>query len=403
MAPSNPERRRRRRRLFNSRRRPNGLLVKKVKPCRHPRLPKTDVQQPYDSDEDEDNNDLEERVGEDDAMQTSRPEPFITLSLVSYGATPLLNMTCGGFLLCELRPHQIAARDAFVRCYLEAQPRASAWAALPAKSLRDFENGGGTAEVEAEAAFLEGSLRAMMGHLDEYFFFGTMTRSPRGRAEPLAILHTGFDRLRGDVGLRRYGDSATYHQVIGSEYSRIRIYSRVSGDYPWDPNGMEPERLSFKLIVGTLVHEMVHSYLDLFVCVGPQCKRYLVNTTGLTGHSRTFVKLYNFVLEEIWKWHPALETLDKDECVPGTSIVKTNIEVETMARMKWKAEGRHRDFLPLRSDSPRNIVCLTEEAGLDEGISTMRITYRRPGSKIPSSGDDDGDDDDDDDCNMDNA
>ncbi|WQF87471.1 hypothetical protein CDEST_12485 [Colletotrichum destructivum] len=424
MTPSNPARRRLSRRPFNSRRRPSGYPAKKVKPCRHPRLPKTDVQQPNDNNEDEDYNDHEDREGEDDAMQTSRPEPFITLSLVSYGATPLLNMTCGGFLLCELRPHQIAARDAFVRCYLEALPRASAWAALPVKSLRDFENGGGTAEVEAEAAFLERSLRAMMGHLDEYFFFGTLTRPLKGKVKPLMVLHTGFDQLRSEVGLQLYGDSTTFHHVIGSEYSRIRIWSRLSRDYPWDPNGMVPERVSFTHIVGTLVHEMVHSYLRLFICKGLQCRRDLVNTIGLTGHSWTFIKLYSFVLGEIWKWHPALATLSIEECIPGTSIVMKNIAVEAEARMKLKAEGRDRDFLPLRSDSPRNIVCLTVEGGLIEGMYTMRITYRRPGSKIPSQeeGDDDDDDDDDDegdddgddgddyyddedhdDCNMDDA
>ncbi|GJD02685.1 hypothetical protein ColKHC_11510 [Colletotrichum higginsianum] len=320
MAPSNPERSRRSRRPFNSRRRPSGYPVKKVKPCRHPRLPKTDVQQPYNNNDDEDDNDHEDRAGEDDAIQTSRPEPFITLSLVSYGATPLLNMTCGGFLLCELRPHQIAAREGFVRCYLEALPRASAWAALPVKSLRDFEHGGGTAEVEAEAAFLEGSLRAMMGHLDEYFYFGTLTRLPKGKAKPLVVLHTGFGQLRSEVGLQRYGDSATFHHVIGSEYSRIRIWSKLSRDYPWNPNGMETEPVSFTHIVGTLVHEMVHSYLRLFVCEAPQCKRNLVNTIGLSGHSWTFIKLYSFVLGEIWKWHPALATLSIEECIPGTSI-----------------------------------------------------------------------------------
>ncbi|GKT64785.1 hypothetical protein ColTof4_07183 [Colletotrichum tofieldiae] len=291
-------------------------------------------------------------------------------------------MTCGHFLDCELQPRQIAARDAFVECYLEALPRAGAWVKLPAQSLKDFEEDNGSNEVKIEAAFFEGSLRSMMRYLDEYFFFGTMTRLQTGQKRLLLTLQTGFSLLKADVSFDRYGDTTTYGLASREPYSRIRLWSKMSSGNPWDQkSSREVRRLPFTQNVATLVHEMVHAYLRMFICVGEQCKRNILNTLGLTGHGSTFVKLYALILGEVWKWHPELEVLTRDECIPGTAIVKTNILVEAMERLKWKAEGQGRDFLPLRADSPLILVRQTEE--LIKGVSTMSITYRRPGSKIP--------------------
>ncbi|GKT41712.1 uncharacterized protein ColSpa_01893 [Colletotrichum spaethianum] len=291
-------------------------------------------------------------------------------------------MTCGHFLDCELQAHQIAARDAFVKCYLEALPRAAPWSKLPAQSLKNFAEGNGSKQVEVEAAFLEGSLRSMMRHLDEYFFFGTMTRLQRGQKELLLVLQTGFGLLKADVSFDSYGDATTHGPDFGNTYTRVRLWGRISSIDPWGyTSSTAVEQLPFTQNVATLVHEMVHAYLNMFVCKGEQCKRNLLNTVGLTGHGSIFVKLYTLVLEEIWKWHPKLKVLSRNECIPGTAIVKKNIDVEAMERLKWKAYVQDRDLLPLRADSPRNLVCQTEK--LIEGISKMSITYRKPGSKIP--------------------
>ncbi|OHW94140.1 hypothetical protein CSPAE12_07236 [Colletotrichum incanum] len=119
----------------------------------------------------------------------------------------------------------------------------------------------------------------------------------------------------------------------------------------------------------------------MFVCVGEQCKRNILNTLGLTGHGSTFVKLYTLILGEVWKWHPELEILTRGECIPGTAIVRKNINAEAMERLKWKTKGRDRNLLPLRADSPLSLICQTEE--LIKGVSMMSITFRKPGSEIP--------------------
>ncbi|KAK1597422.1 uncharacterized protein LY79DRAFT_507753 [Colletotrichum navitas] len=294
-------------------------------------------------------------------------------------------MTCGHFLHCELQPHQTAARDAFVKCYLEASPRGSVWDKIPAQRLQNFEEGSGSKQDEAEGAFLEGSLRSMMKCLDEYFFFGTLTRLQEGQQHLLLVLETGFGLLKADVAEGRYGDTTTYlnHWTNADHaYARIRIWSRIACDSPQRRDGgRETQRLPFAQNVSTLIHEMVHAYLSIFVCAGAQCKRNILNTTGLTGHASTFVKLYALVLGEVRKWHPELGTLDEHQCIPGTSIVRKNIVFEAMTRQEWESDGRDRGLLPLRADSPRNLVRQTEE--LINGISVMSITYRRPRSRIP--------------------
>ncbi|KAK2011373.1 hypothetical protein LZ32DRAFT_586769 [Colletotrichum eremochloae] len=300
-------------------------------------------------------------------------------------------MTCGHFLQCELQPHQTAARDAFVKCYLESSPRGAAWGKLPAQRLQDFEQGNGSKQDEAEAAFLEGSLRSMMKCLDEYFFFGTLTRLQEGQQHLFLVLHTGFGRLKADVADGRYGDATTSpgHWNRDHAYSRIRIWSRMADDNPYSRNSpRETRRLSFTTNVSTLIHEIVHVYLELFVCQGGQCRRNILNTLGVSGHASTFIKLYALVLGEVWKWHPELGTLDKRDCMPGSSVVCYNIYVETMKRLEWEAEGRIQGLLPLQADSPRNLVRQTE--ALIDGMSVMSITYRRPGSRIPGQEEADG-------------
>ncbi|KAK2002934.1 hypothetical protein LX36DRAFT_687878 [Colletotrichum falcatum] len=294
-------------------------------------------------------------------------------------------MTCGHFLQCELRPHQTAARDAFVKCYLEASPRGAVWGELPAQRLQDFEQGRGSERDEAEAAFLEGSLALMMECLDEYFFFGALTRLQEGQERLLVALQTGFGLLKAVVADGRYGDTTYFSRNADPAHARIRIWGRLEYDNPWSlgPH-RKTRRLSFTRNVSTLIHEMVHACLGLFVCRGAQCQRNILNTIGLTGHASSFTKLYGLVLGEIWKWHPGLASLDEHRCFPGTSVVSHSIAVEATKREKWKAEGRDRGLLPLRADSPRNLVRQTEE--LIGGMSVMSITYRRPGSRILGRG-----------------
>ncbi|KAK2042516.1 hypothetical protein LZ31DRAFT_585837 [Colletotrichum somersetense] len=293
-------------------------------------------------------------------------------------------MTCGHFLQCELQPHQIAARDAFVKCYLEALPRGAAWGELSAQRLQDFEVGNGSKRDKAEAAFLDESLRSMMKYLDEYFFFGTLTRPQEGQHHSVLVLRTGFGSLKADVADNRFGDTATYPAPWDTDLAcaHIRIWSRLAYDNPQSRNGCRAtRRLSFSRNVATLVHEIVHAYLGVFVCNGEQCQRNIFNTLGVTGHASTFIKLYALVLGEVWKWHPELGNLTKQECIPGTSIVSYNVVFEATERERWQTDGRARDLLPLRGDSPRNLVRQTEE--LIEGMSMLSITYRRPGSMIP--------------------
>ncbi|EFQ27820.1 uncharacterized protein GLRG_02964 [Colletotrichum graminicola M1.001] len=301
-------------------------------------------------------------------------------------------MTCGHFLHCELQPHQTAARDAFVKCYLEASPRGTAWDKLPAQRVQSFEEGSGSKLDEAEGAFLEGSLRSMMKYLDEYFFFGTMTRLQEGQQYLLLALETGFGRLKADVAEGRYGDTQIYRthwDNTDQPYARVRLWSRLACDSPQSRDGgRRIRRLSFARNVATLIHELVHAYLGIFVCAGAQCRRNILNTTGVTGHASTFTKLYALVLGEVREWHPELGSLNKHECIPGTSIVSHNIAFEAAARQQWRSDGRDRGLLPLRADSPRNLVRQTEE--VINGISVMSITYRRPGSRIPGQEEADG-------------
>ncbi|KXH67872.1 hypothetical protein CSAL01_01698 [Colletotrichum salicis] len=193
--------------------------------------------------------------------------PCFPLSVGVYGATSLLKLTCQNFYACEPRPQQVAARLEFVQIFLEAMAGSTAWGGLIPEELEEFEqNRCSDTKLDSLARKLEGSLHEMLLCLDDFFFFGALTRHPHKPAHSndetskYSHLHlmTGFGILKGEV-TDCFAESRPRYNS-DRWFAEICLYPKI-GD-PKIP-GSEVERISFVENVASLIHEMVHAYIQM--------------------------------------------------------------------------------------------------------------------------------------------
>ncbi|KAK1482299.1 hypothetical protein CABS01_13997 [Colletotrichum abscissum] len=319
-------------------------------------------------------------------LTTSRDlPPYRPLFVAMYAATPLLNLTCKSFYWCnQLRPQQEVARCEFVQLFLGALAVSKAWYALTNEELEAFEQSRySRMEVESLARQLEDSLHQMMVRLDDFFFFGALTRYPD---KPIGTnipryshveLCTGFGHLRDDFGQTCFADTERVYEA-GRWFAKIRLFSKIR----YDENlTNRVNRISFEKNVASLIHEMVHAYLQMFVCRSPQCNRNLLNTTGLTGHGPTFMKMFGLIMETVRTWHPSLEYVGQDRCDEGTCFDRVNHDHEQRAIEAYKKTGKHKGYLPLRSDSPKTLIRIVKE-DLPNGDCFFHVVYTDPQQRI---------------------
>ncbi|KAG7064349.1 hypothetical protein JMJ76_0007394 [Colletotrichum scovillei] len=336
--------------------------------------------------------------------------PYVSLVVGSYGATPLLNFTAQNFHECELRPQQAAARAGFKKIYRDALILSQAWRNLTPEALKSFEKGGGSEEVKSMAQSLESALYTMMLHLDDFYFLGALTRphhnlTASSQTHSLTKLETGFGVLKGTVSAAagRPGE-AEEHRGDGGWFSVIRLWLKCSTSAIWNSFCGEEsfDIIPFEESVVVLIHEMVHAYLQMFLCRRPQCERDRLNTDGLSGHGRTFQKLLALITVEFQGWHGSLRNIIEDRCYEGTWVDSFNDDVEQAAIEAARSRGELAQYLPLRADSCRTLVRIVNKE-LPNGERTSNVIYRQPGSDIPPKADEDPDYvyDEDGDVNMD--
>ncbi|KAI0444418.1 hypothetical protein F4803DRAFT_256540 [Xylaria telfairii] len=146
-------------------------------------------------------------------------------------------------------------------------------------------------------------LSQFMRLLDEFFFFGALVKKGRPRVffriwtigdrhaarivSPFfdPVLPWGFTR---DRYVRGYGPVSEIH-VAGSTFYR------------------DPVPLWF--LVETLIHEMVHAYMHLFLCQCSTCSLDILNTCGLDGHGQTFLMLIDCIDQTMKSWGVGLTAL----------------------------------------------------------------------------------------------
>ncbi|KAK1726881.1 uncharacterized protein BDZ83DRAFT_773087 [Colletotrichum acutatum] len=193
-------------------------------------------------------------------LTTSRDlPPYLPLFVGMYAATPLLNLTCRNFYRCKLRPQQEVAQREFVQLVLNALAVSKAWYDLDPEELEAFEKSRySRTEVESLALQLEGSLHEMMVRLDDFFFFGALTRYPHNptdtnvpRYSHVELL-TGFGDLKGKGEGNSLADSTPVFEV-GRWFAKIRLFPKTTVNKNLIS---KVERISFEEIVASLIHEM---------------------------------------------------------------------------------------------------------------------------------------------------
>ncbi|KAI0136230.1 hypothetical protein BJ170DRAFT_677110 [Xylariales sp. AK1849] len=73
--------------------------------------------------------------------------------------------------------------------------------------------------------------------------------------------------------------------------------------------------------LSSLLHEMVHKYLESFTCMCKECSKNAGNTIGMAGdrHGPVFQALHRLILSAIRGWHKDLKSVDSIDC-PGDAI-----------------------------------------------------------------------------------
>ncbi|KAI1131252.1 hypothetical protein F5Y10DRAFT_80342 [Nemania abortiva] len=147
------------------------------------------------------------------------------------------------------------------------------------------------------------NINTFMHLFDDFFFFG-------------AMLHNGRPRIHSwlwekeDRHLQRFASIFTeVGRPLGFMRSQhIRGYGPVS-EIHIAGRSFFPSNRPLRFYLATLIHEMAHAYLSLYVCNCVDCECDKLNTTGLTGHGPSFIMLMDAINFTMHEWDIGLHGL----------------------------------------------------------------------------------------------
>lgn len=184
-------------------------------------------------------------------------------------------------------------------------------------------------------------LVAMMTSLDQALFFGSLTdsRHPIVKVVPVDQATLGDGEYDADSWCA--GRCSPQPDVNGRPQSILK----VAHDDPWRSSRVLGDMLT------TLVHEMVHAYVDAYTCDGDACEKNVLNTRGLSGHGPSFRAILDVAMT-------ALSRIDG--CVMDLTDFSTSFQVEKaelVRRDRWvRDQVQAGMLLPLQNkpspDSP---------------------------------------------------
>ncbi|XXG94049.1 hypothetical protein Hte_000300 [Hypoxylon texense] len=265
----------------------------------------------------------------------------------AYKPRDLLNATVAAFHRRnnrDLSSRQKGALTAFTTRFAD---RVDAYGRKPSKKTNNT------------SALAGDDVRYLARQLDKFFFFQQVTE----RVE----IQAGFDvvgpdplridrRVEGET-FRRTERSRSFVQIA------INVGARSDGRlYPLD------------VIVGQLMHEMVHAYLLLFACTCWRCERDSLNTVGVEddGHGPIFLMLHRLILTEMRKWDASLKGLLAGDC-PGTSISRGAVG-RAVAAMRTLDEPKRRTLNPVRSHTFANYLVRFSAGGMGVLVNPSLVT-----------------------------
>ncbi|CAJ2500900.1 Uu.00g037530.m01.CDS01 [Anthostomella pinea] len=183
-------------------------------------------------------------------------------------------------------------------------------------------------------------VRSFMGHLDNFFFFGSL--------EEHIELHTGLDLNLSDSLYQSESVPCTRRKT---QYVRLEIEL-----------GAKDKLYDLYTILGNLMHEMVHTWFLVFGCNCDVCDKDKLNTTGVPTdeHGPVFLMLHRLVLSEMRRWDPVMRKLLADDC-PGSVTSKSARELGLdTTRLLCPAERKQYQRLRGGRFAERHLIRLTE-------------------------------------------
>ncbi|KAL3305216.1 hypothetical protein RB213_004002 [Colletotrichum asianum] len=274
--------------------------------------------------------------------------PFLDLTLERYDATDLQDATCAGFLSGERYPHQLMAKSAFLKWYSKQfAPRA-----FDGPPHIDIHLTTSPPSAQRKIFFRD-SLREIIRMFDDYFFFGTLTRHRPGCLRPLVRLDAGNDLLKTHISPDRIycGGICKGSSEFGYPYSEVAVFEALH-----DHSG-PIYYASLQFAIRTLLHELLHAYIDVFICTCACCKKDIPNTRGFTGHGKTFLRMNTLMMEELRSWHPDFTAWWPYDLHGGFFFPLVSFREEEDEYRKWRSLPHFGRLNPLiQEDSPEKLV-----------------------------------------------
>lgn len=160
--------------------------------------------------------------------------------------------------------------------------------------------------VKREAKPTQESLQHLMRCLDNFFFSGHLTGGKHRRVT-LEFRPDIFDQ----IGKLEKGEQAVWgltEVTDKGDTSALKVKISIDASHPKLKRGGIVMR-SLIDVLETLVHEMVHAYLRVFVCLCDECQRAL----GATGHGAVWQELKQVMSMTIRSWDTTLQNFYLDD------------------------------------------------------------------------------------------
>ncbi|KAI0597381.1 hypothetical protein F4775DRAFT_560933 [Biscogniauxia sp. FL1348] len=203
-------------------------------------------------------------------MKADQDRP--TLEIRKYKARELLNCTVGSFFEVPEEEQPLMQHEA------------------KKKFLKRFDSYMKLTESELHAKNLKRILKGFMTQMDEYFFFGSLTKGAHPIVELQVCESKDYPGLLGQCD---------YEEDTGGAPRCLVTVVRQK---------QEGKLRSLPALIISTLHEMVHAYVHTFVCNLPRCERNRLNTKGVedSQHGPTFRALAYATMVCVSQWRLAL-------------------------------------------------------------------------------------------------
>ncbi|KAK6079392.1 ABC1 family protein [Seiridium cupressi] len=226
------------------------------------------------------------------------------------------------------------------------------------------------------AKAVESMLRRYMVMIDSIFFFGMLTSqretlSPGQEHNPLVSLHLEEGTLR---------ESNKCIKEAGLLYGEFRIYELrvvLAKQGPLRGGTTGPFRLGD--FIGTLVHEMVHAFLDIFSDLKSAEYKDYVAPKG--GHGVLFWELNDSVMAKISGWIPTCDDLRWHSCMARNEDEEN--KASQCFESRRERQGQWHPGAPVARTSPEQPDVTTTSQG--SAINAEAVGVQPPGFESVSS------------------